>query len=210
MAGVAQQARGEERRCERTGSSFARDARVVSARLHSSLETVYATLDTSPVSLFFTAIVVSIGTISSSKRLAACAAAVRCCERSEYSSCRSRDTPYRSATRSAVSIIGIHNAGNVFINFFSTTAPLTIFGWTSEIESRPPPIAHGVPSTRIACAALATACRPEEQKRLMVVPDVVTGHPAHSAAFRAMFIPVSPSGIPARSIERENVCSRAR
>ena len=33
------------------------------------------------------------GAISSSKRPACCAAAVRCCERSEYSSCASRETP---------------------------------------------------------------------------------------------------------------------
>lgn len=43
---------------------------------------------------------------------------------------------------------------------------------------------------------MATPWRPDEQKRLIVVPDVVTGQPAHSAAFRLMFIPVSPSGMP--------------
>ena len=48
----------------------------------------------------------------------------------------------------------------------------------------------------IAWAALAIACSPEEQNRLIVVPDVVTGQPAQMAAFLAMFMPVSPSGIP--------------
>ena len=34
-------------------------------------------------------------------------------------------------------------------------------------------------------AADATAWRPEEQKRLIVAPDVVAGQPAQSAALRA-------------------------
>jgi hypothetical protein len=37
-------------------------------------------------------------------------------------------------------------------------------------------------------------CRPEEQKRLMVMPEVVTGRPARSAIWRAMLPPVAPSG----------------
>ena len=38
-------------------------------------------------------------------------------------------------------------------------------------------------------------CRPDEQKRLMVMPDVVTGQPAASAICRAMLAPVAPSGL---------------
>ena len=37
-------------------------------------------------------------------------------------------------------------------------------------------------------------CKPEEQKRLIVMPPVVTGQPARKAIWRAMFIPVAPSG----------------
>ena len=44
-------------------------------------------------------------------------------------------------------------------------------------------------------AAVAMVCRPDEQKRLMVMPDVVTGRPALSAIWRAMFMPVAPSGL---------------
>ena len=65
---------------------------------------------------------------------------------------------------------------------------------TSEMDSTPEPIATGVPSVMICCAAIAMACRPEEQKRLIVVPPVVTGHPAQIAALRATFMPVAPSG----------------
>src|SRR6516164_11463432 len=45
-------------------------------------------------------------------------------------------------------------------------------------------------------AAIAIVCRPDEQKRLTVIPEVVTGHPARMAICRAMFRPVAPSGFP--------------
>ena len=45
------------------------------------------------------------------------------------------------------------------------------------------------------CAAVAMVCRPDEQKRLMVMPDTVTGQPARKAAWRAMLAPVAPSGV---------------
>src|SRR5512139_1889613 len=45
------------------------------------------------------------------------------------------------------------------------------------------------------CAAMAMVCRPEEQKRLMVTPDTVTGQPAARATWRAMLEPVAPSGV---------------
>ena len=45
------------------------------------------------------------------------------------------------------------------------------------------------------CAAIAIACRPDEQKRLTVMPDTDTGRPARIAAMRPMFLPVAPSGI---------------
>ena len=37
-------------------------------------------------------------------------------------------------------------------------------------------------------------CRPLEQKRLTVRPLTVTGSPARSATWRAMLLPVAPSG----------------
>ena len=65
-----------------------------------------------------------------------------------------------------------------------------------EMLSTPPATMQSAPSERIELAAIAMVCRPDEQKRLTVVPDVVTGQPAHMAALRAMFMPVSASGMP--------------
>jgi hypothetical protein len=45
------------------------------------------------------------------------------------------------------------------------------------------------------CAASAMVCSPEEQKRLTVVPETVTGQPARIAIWRAMLPPVAPSGM---------------
>jgi hypothetical protein len=39
----------------------------------------------------------------------------------------------------------------------------------------------------IRCAAYAIVCSPDEQKRLTVTPDTLTGRPARSADSRAMF-----------------------
>ena len=41
-------------------------------------------------------------------------------------------------------------------------------------------------------APIAKVCNPDEQKRLTLVPDVVTGHPAANAALRAILNPVVP------------------
>jgi hypothetical protein len=38
-------------------------------------------------------------------------------------------------------------------------------------------------------------CRPLLQKRLIVMPLVVIGRPARSAIWRAMLLPVAPSGV---------------
>ena len=47
----------------------------------------------------------------------------------------------------------------------------------------------------IRSAAYAIACRPDEQKRLTVTADAVTGMPARRLAMRATFSPCSASGI---------------
>ena len=64
---------------------------------------------------------------------------------------------------------------------------------THEMLSTPPATITGTWSTMMRCAAIAIACSPDEQKRLMVTPAVVTGSPARSAATRAMLPPVVPS-----------------
>ncbi len=65
---------------------------------------------------------------------------------------------------------------------------------TQEMLSTPPATYTSPSPAMTRCAARAMACRPEEQKRLMVMPEVVTGRPAASAIWRAMFRPVAPSG----------------
>jgi len=45
------------------------------------------------------------------------------------------------------------------------------------------------------CAASAMVCSPEEQKRFTVMPGTLTGQPARSAIWRAMFQPAAPSGL---------------
>ena len=62
------------------------------------------------------------------------------------------------------------------------------------IDSTPPPIAASTPSLMIRCAAIAIDCRPDEQKRLTVVPATVTGNPARTADTRAMLWPCGPCG----------------
>src|SRR5437868_6737245 len=48
----------------------------------------------------------------------------------------------------------------------------------------------------ISWAAVATACKPEEQKRLIVAPGTEAGSPARIRATRATFIPCGPRGSP--------------
>src|SRR2546422_6890627 len=52
-------------------------------------------------------------------------------------------------------------------------------------DSSPPATMIGTRSTIPRWAAMAIACRPEEQKRLTVTPAVVTGSPARSADCRS-------------------------
>ena len=65
---------------------------------------------------------------------------------------------------------------------------------TQEIDSTPPATMTSASPAMIRCAASAIVCRPDEQKRLTVAPGTVTGQPARSAIWRAMFQPVAPSG----------------
>src|SRR5512140_1077725 len=71
---------------------------------------------------------------------------------------------------------------------------------THEMLSTPPATITGTLSTMMRCAAIAIACRPDEQKRLMDTPVVVTGKPARSAATRATLPPVVPSSAAAPRI----------
>src|SRR6266404_310414 len=64
-----------------------------------------------------------------------------------------------------------------------------------DIVSSPPAMIVSAPPLRIRSAAIAIDCKPDEQKRLMVMALVSTGKPARIAAARATFIPCSASGI---------------
>jgi hypothetical protein len=60
--------------------------------------------------------------------------------------------------------------------------------------SHPPPMAASAPSLMISWAAMAMACKPEEQKRFTVVPATDTGRPARTRATRATLLPWGPWG----------------
>src|SRR5260370_2965999 len=64
-----------------------------------------------------------------------------------------------------------------------------------DMVSRPPATMTSAPPLLIRSAAIAIDCKPEEQKRLIVIALVSTGSPARIAAARATFIPCSASGI---------------
>ena len=71
---------------------------------------------------------------------------------------------------------------------------LPIIG-TMDMDSVPPASTRSALPRRIWSAASATACRPEEQKRLMVCAATTSGRPASSTPMRATFMPCSPSGM---------------
>src|SRR5687767_19314 len=64
-----------------------------------------------------------------------------------------------------------------------------------DIVSRPPATITSAAPVFIRSAAMAIDCKPDEQKRLIVIALVSTGKPARMAAARATFIPCSASGI---------------
>ena len=63
-----------------------------------------------------------------------------------------------------------------------------------DMISTPQPIAMSTSPEAMALAAVWIACCDEPHMRFIVVPQVVTGKPAISAATRAMFMPCSPTG----------------
>src|SRR6185503_11916448 len=64
-----------------------------------------------------------------------------------------------------------------------------------DMVSSPPATATSALPVLMRSAAMAIDCRPDEQKRLIVIALVSTGNPARIAAARATFIPCSASGI---------------
>jgi hypothetical protein len=66
---------------------------------------------------------------------------------------------------------------------------------TQEMLSTPPATYTSPSPAIMRCEAMAMVCRPLEQKRLMVTPLTLMGSPARSAIWRAMLLPVAPSGL---------------
>src|SRR6185369_12273655 len=64
-----------------------------------------------------------------------------------------------------------------------------------DLVSKQPATITSAPPLLIRSAAIAIDCKPDEQKRLIVIALVSTGNPARIAAARATFIPCSASGI---------------
>src|SRR6478735_9924860 len=82
-----------------------------------------------------------------------------------------------------------------FANTCGLSATLLPIIGTIDIDSVPPASIRSAWPMRIWSAASATACRPDEQKRLMVCAANVCGRPASSTPMRATFMPCSPSGM---------------
>ena len=73
---------------------------------------------------------------------------------------------------------------------------MRVFAWfcTHEIDSKPPAANISPSPAMIRCAASAMVCSPEEQKRFIDTPAVVTGQPARKRDLtRATFAPDAPS-----------------
>ena len=66
---------------------------------------------------------------------------------------------------------------------------------TMLMLSVPAAIMTSASPRRMRSAASATACTPDEQNRLIVMPDTVLGNPASKRPMRATFMPCSASGI---------------
>ena len=66
---------------------------------------------------------------------------------------------------------------------------------TMLMLSVPPAIITSASPRRMRSAASATACTPDEQNRLIVMPGTPFGKPARSEAMRATLNPCSASGI---------------
>jgi len=111
---------------------------VVSARMPSSCATLTSFIDSAPVALSTTFMVVFIGAISSLNLPASRAAPARCWLRTPYRSCCSREIPYFFATYSAVCSIGQYNSGLWVRIQSSFSMCLFISFWTHEMDSTPP------------------------------------------------------------------------
>jgi hypothetical protein len=88
----------------------------------------------------------------------------------------------------------VYALGKRSITSAETLILLPVIG-TMLIDSTPPATMASTLPKATRSAARAMAWRPDEQKRLMVMPEVVSGRPPRRPTTRAMLRPCSPSGI---------------
>src|SRR6187402_2473271 len=90
--------------------------------------------------------------------------------------------------------MAMYASGYSSISFGLRLTLLPLMG-TMDIDSTPPATDTRVRPACTLSAACAMACRPLEQKRLMVSAGTLFGHFARNTAFRARFRPCSASGM---------------
>src|SRR6185503_13191523 len=171
------------------GGSLASPSSVVSGRGSSS--TVKSRYARWPASSYATA---RTGTISSLNAPVSSARLAFICERYANSSCICREIWNRLATFSAVMPIGVLAPGSLSISSGDADRWKPVIG-TIVIDSTPPAITTSLVPTAIDPAAIAIACRPLEQNRLMVCAGTSGPRSASSEIRRATLSPCSPSGI---------------
>src|SRR5690606_26348049 len=178
--------------CLKAGLSCARASMEVSRRIPSSWVKVTVSLTARRPSKRTRSTVT--GTISSWNLPASVAAAARRWLAGARASCRSRVTLSRAATSSAVRPMLMYPSGAVRMSSGLGDSRKPVMGTRLMLSTPPARMTSAWPSM-MRSAARAMACRPEEQKRLMVKPGTVGGSPARMAAMRAILIPCSPSGM---------------
>ena len=107
-----------------------------------------------------------IGAISPAKKPSCCARAVRCWLSKRIFILRLAADLI--ALRDHFGRVAHHHVDARHV-LFHARIRIAIARAVSEMLSVPPPMAASTPSLMISCAAIAIACRPEEQNRLTVV-----------------------------------------
>src|SRR5207245_3242705 len=99
-----------------------------------------------------------------------------------------RAIPNRVASRTAVSPMEREESGACSTNHGLGDILLPPIG-TMLMDSVPPATITSAPPDMIRSAAVAIACKPEEQNRLIVMAEASIGTPARRDAVRATLIP---------------------
>lgn len=122
----------------------------------------------------------------------------RRCDSTAVWSCSSRPMPYSRATFSAVTPMWIAWNGSCSAPSIMSTSPASPMREPQRAAgarygarlmlSAPPPMATSTSPSRMVCAALTTACRPEPHRRLTLNAGVSAGTPPSRAATRDRYM----------------------